>query len=221
MYIFLDESGDLGFDFANKKPSTHFIITLLVFNDHKVLSQLKIAIKHTLKRKLHIESKKLRTMCELKGTKTTFTVKKYFYKQLIKNSHKYDWGLHAIVLDKKQLLTCANTTPTAHHLYNILSHRVLEQIDFSNVDSKIHLVVDLCKASKERKIFNHFLQTNLETQLQLDVDLDIKHEMSNNNAGLQIVDLFCWGFFRKYTLADCDWYNVFKSQIIKEELYKF
>jgi len=30
MFIFLDESGDLGFDFENKSPSQKFVITLLV-----------------------------------------------------------------------------------------------------------------------------------------------------------------------------------------------
>jgi hypothetical protein len=222
MYIFLDESGDLGFDFANKQPSTHFIITLLVFKDHKILPQLKNVIKHTFKHKLNVRSKQLKAICELKGTKTTFATKKYFYEQLTKVLRACNWGLHTIVLNKKQLLAHFTVIPPAHHLYNILSHRVLKQLDFSSVNGKIHLVADLYKASKERKIFNHFLQTNLKAQLPLSADLDIKHEMSNNNAGLQVVDLFCWGIFRKYTSNNCDWYNLFKSQIIKEEeIYKF
>ncbi len=29
-YLYLDESGDLGFDFVNKKPSKFFTITILV-----------------------------------------------------------------------------------------------------------------------------------------------------------------------------------------------
>ena len=30
LHLFLDESGDLGFDFVNKKPSKFFTITILV-----------------------------------------------------------------------------------------------------------------------------------------------------------------------------------------------
>jgi len=30
MIIYLDESGDLGFDFENKQPSRYFVITVLV-----------------------------------------------------------------------------------------------------------------------------------------------------------------------------------------------
>ena len=34
MIIFLDESGDLGFDFSNPKTSRKFVITLLVCQSH-------------------------------------------------------------------------------------------------------------------------------------------------------------------------------------------
>ncbi len=28
LYLYLDESGDLGFDFVNKKPTKHFVISI-------------------------------------------------------------------------------------------------------------------------------------------------------------------------------------------------
>jgi len=31
-YLYMDESGDLGFDFVNKKPSKFFTITIVGFN---------------------------------------------------------------------------------------------------------------------------------------------------------------------------------------------
>jgi hypothetical protein len=56
---------------------------------------------------------------------------------------------------------------------------------------------------------------------QHDVTLNIEHETSHCNTGLQAVDLFCWGIFRKYALSDVKWYNVFQKQIIWEGEYKF
>lgn len=35
MHIYLDESGDLGFEFGDKNPSSHFIITLLVCDNQE------------------------------------------------------------------------------------------------------------------------------------------------------------------------------------------
>ena len=46
--------------------------------------------------------------------------------------------------------------------------------------------------------FNQHLANQLEALLPLAVPLNIYHERSHENAGLQAVDLFCWGVFRKY-----------------------
>lgn len=35
LMVYLDESGDLGFDFANKKSSRYFVIALLICLDHE------------------------------------------------------------------------------------------------------------------------------------------------------------------------------------------
>jgi len=34
-YIFMDESGDLGFDFKKKKTSRYFVVTFLMIDDPK------------------------------------------------------------------------------------------------------------------------------------------------------------------------------------------
>lgn len=44
MYLYLDESGDLGFDFVNKKPSGFFIITLLGISEAKTIKIINKAI---------------------------------------------------------------------------------------------------------------------------------------------------------------------------------
>jgi hypothetical protein len=42
MYIFLDESGDLGFDFTKRKTSKFFVMTLLVSeNLHSVTTLMR------------------------------------------------------------------------------------------------------------------------------------------------------------------------------------
>jgi len=109
--IYLDESGDLGFDFSKRKTSRKFVITLLVNYDRSTATQFKKAVRRTLKNKVN---------------------------------HK-----------------------------------------------------------KKRKI----------------VPLYITHELSQDNTGLQVVDLFCWGLFRKYESNDTKWYDVFKEAIGFEDEY--
>ena len=48
MFIFLDESGDLGFDFQNKKPSQKFVITLLICDNKAAVDSFKTAINRTV-----------------------------------------------------------------------------------------------------------------------------------------------------------------------------
>jgi len=56
-YLYLDESGDLGFDFINKKPSKFFTITILALSSYKSNRQLIKAVKTTIRRKLNPKSK--------------------------------------------------------------------------------------------------------------------------------------------------------------------
>lgn len=53
MIIYLDESGDLGFNFNGKKPSQKFVITILVCNGQHVSRVFRKAIRRTIKNKLN------------------------------------------------------------------------------------------------------------------------------------------------------------------------
>ncbi len=75
LHLFLDESGDLGFDFVNKKPSKFFTITILVLSSTDANRKLIKAIKKTLSRKLNLKNKN--KVHELKGSSTTMEIKKY------------------------------------------------------------------------------------------------------------------------------------------------
>lgn len=98
MYVFIDESGDLGTDFDNKKPSKFFVITLLVCSTNDALHTVKKAIQKTLQRKLNHRSKRQKP--EIKGTETTLEIKHYFYKKLIGIN---DIKIYAVILNKKRL----------------------------------------------------------------------------------------------------------------------
>lgn len=66
MYLYLDESGDLGFDFENKQPSRYFTITIVVVKDIAANQKLKKEVEIVLKRKLNPQSKQKRVIAELK-----------------------------------------------------------------------------------------------------------------------------------------------------------
>jgi hypothetical protein len=96
LYLYLDESGDLGFDFVNKKPSKYFVVTILVVKGHEANRRLINGVKKTLRRKLNPKNKRKRIVSELKGTKTTIEVKEYFYRQVREIQGHFPYFLYSI-----------------------------------------------------------------------------------------------------------------------------
>ena len=70
-YLYLDESGDLGFDFVNKKPSRFFTVTILLVKGVENNRALINGIKKTINRKLNPRKRKRRIVRELKGYGTS------------------------------------------------------------------------------------------------------------------------------------------------------
>lgn len=58
MFIYLDESGDLGFNFSKRKTTGKFVITLLVCNSEAARKEFTKAVRRTLKINL-IEKRKM------------------------------------------------------------------------------------------------------------------------------------------------------------------
>ena len=82
-YLYLDESGDLGFDLVNKKSSKFFTVCILLIKDSESKRKITKNVERTLHKKLNPKNKRNRIVQELKGTSTTIEVKKYFYKKII------------------------------------------------------------------------------------------------------------------------------------------
>ena len=214
MIIFLDESGDLGFDFAKPKTSRKFVITLLVCQNRDATDCLRKAVSRTLKNKLN-HKKGGRTVQELKGTESSLEVKQYFYRQL----RRAGWQLYTVVLNKVRVNEDLRRPDTKKKLYNFLARFILEKIDLNSAAPAVTLVTDRCKNREEIRDFNTYVANQLEALLPLNVPLNIYHERSHDNQGLQAVDLFCWGIFRKYEKGDTEWYEIYREAIAFETEY--
>ena len=208
-YLYLDESGDLGFDFVNKKPSRFFTISILAVSEIEKNRALINAVKHTLKRKLHSRD----FSKELKGSKTSLEVKKYFYAK----AAPLKFGIYAITLNKKKLYE--RLTKEKERVYNYVARLVLDQIPFEKAVTRVELIVDKSKAKPEIEDFNSYIERHLKGRLDPKVPLDIKHHLSHESFGLQAADLFCWGIFRKYERKDTEWFEIFKEKVRYNEVF--
>ncbi len=215
MFIYLDESGDLGFDFNKKKTTKKFVITLLVCNSDAVRKEFSKAVRRTLKNKLSRSKSKSRRVMELKGTNTTLKIKQYF----LRNVKSDDWAIYALALNKSRVQPQLRTKTGKKKLYNFLSRFLLEKLPLSSIEQNVEMVVDRSKNKEETRDFNQYLFNQVEALLPLNTAFDFSHPSSQESAELQAADLFCWGIFRKYERDDKAWYDMFSNKIRYETEY--
>jgi len=93
LYLYIDESGDLGFDFDNKRSSCYFTITILLIDGADNRARISKAITKTKKTKLN----KFKNT-ELKGSKQSLSVKKYFYSLI----HQVPFEIYSLTINKQK-----------------------------------------------------------------------------------------------------------------------
>lgn len=207
-YLYLDESGDLGFDFVNKKPSKFFTVTILAIkgeNNRKLTKAVKITLRRKFKSKKQAE--------ELKGSKCPLAIKKYFYRQ----TEDIKFALYGITLNKIRVYE--RLRKDKERVYNYMARLVLDQIPFNNADLRVEIIIDKSKTKKNIFEFNQYILRQIKSRFDPKVPLDIYHYDSKQNLGLQAVDIFCWGIFRKYEAGDFKWYNIFKGKVVYDKQY--
>lgn len=213
-YLYLDESGDLGFDFVNKKPSKFFTVTILAVSTQESNRKLLKAVKMTLRRKLNPSKHRKRMVVELKGTGTILEIKKYFYDKI----KDVKFGIYSITLNKKRVFE--KLTKEKSRVYNFVARQVLDHIPFEkNNGNRVQLILDKSMAKPEIEEFNSYIRRQLEGRLSPDVPLDIYHWLSHENYGLQVADLFCWGIFQKYEHNSTEWFEVYKDKIVFDQQF--
>ncbi|NQU38400.1 MAG: DUF3800 domain-containing protein [Lentisphaerae bacterium] len=212
-WLYLDESGDLGFDFVNAKPSEFFTVCILATSSRETNRQFRYAVKKTLKRKLNHKPKTKRMVEELKATHTSLAVKEYALGLL--EDHRF--GIYALTLNKKRLFS--RLAEDKERVYNYVSRLVIDQIPFEKASDGIHLTIDRSKGPRRIWEFNEYLSHQLEGRIDPSVSLVIEHVDSKCSAGVQFADLFAWGIFQKYEKSDSSWCQAFARRVVYDQQY--
>lgn len=215
MIIYLDESGDLGFDWSKAKTSRYFVISLLVCDGKHIQDGFRKAVTRTLKNKINHRKTKKRIVHELKGEETELKIKEYFQRHAPNDG----WRIYSVTLNKSRVNPDLQTKQGKKKLYNFLARFILEKVIFPESIPIVNLVVDRCKNTDEIKDFNQYVENQLQAILPLETRLYISHEASHENPGLQAVDMYCWGIARKDDRNDRDWYNLYRDKIAFETVY--
>ena len=198
MYVYLDESGDLGFGQGSSK---YFTIAFVVVRDpfHFIRCVKEVKIKYKIPRNV-----------ELKGNTTREVIKE----DLLSRLQKLNIEVHAITVRKKNVDRKLREDTNIFYNYVVgllLVERILTEPSGArvciNVDRR---VISITSGFK----FNDYLRykTWYEGQRQ-DIDLEINHRDSHKNYAIQGIDVICNSIFRKYNSNNYKLFNIIKGKM--------
>lgn len=197
MVIYIDETGDLGFNFLRQRTSRYFVVTGLVFPDCSDLARVTIKFE---------KFRKSLSSDEIKGKSTPFENKKTLY-HLIK---KYRWDVYSVIVDKKKIQLERGGSAFYDSLIAELVRKVLENVKHSN--KQMTVILDRCKTT-----LNEVRRLNMQLDQVIHRfpfrDVQIHHANSKREAGLQLVDLFSYGVYQKFECGKAEWYRVFQLRL--------
>jgi len=204
-YIFLDESGDLGF---KKNSSNWFIFTLVLTNDHRKIEKCVKKIHKNL-------SKKYKKVSELHAYHTQSAIK---IKLLTNIAEIKDIKILCIILNKKKVYI--DLQNQKNYLYNYTANVLLDRLHkkrIIDINEPIELYIDQKDTNKFiRENFEKYLKDNLVRKRNGKINIKIKP--SHTEKCLQAVDFISWAIFRKYEKNDYEYYEIIKNKIIEENL---
>jgi hypothetical protein len=198
MYIYLDESGDLGFGEGGTK---YFTIAFVVMENPVPFRRCvkRVKVKYQIPQ-----------VVELKGNTTREIIKE----ELLNRFAKLDIEVYAITVKKK------NVDPKLRKDTNILYNyvvglplvkRILEEPPNAsvvvNVDRRITAVTSGFN-------FNKYLRYKIWYEKERrDIDLNIHHLDSHQALTIQGIDIICNSIFRKYNSNNYKLFNIIQGKV--------
>jgi hypothetical protein len=223
-FIYCDESGESSF--SDKSIYEYFSICTLTIDDNK-----RTKIKNTIKRKtaelynlgwpkgIEIKASVLHGMKMNNNipqkTKDTITGDVFIEKILTSVKNACSPRIDYIVVRKDGLKDPSFRNAPYGIAYNFFAGQVLIPIFLEYKDC--FLTVD--KRNKEMHSQRHF-DGYIETKARgdafekgININLEIKHDESQTNYGLQAVDFFSWGIYRKVVKKDFRFFKIFNDLV--------
>lgn len=174
VFIFVDESGDLG-----KHGSKAFTIAFLSTESPIHIERI---IKRTRQRKL---KRKMKEIPELKANSSGEQIRTHVLGELGKCQY---CEINYITIDKQKVLP--HLYQVKNKLYNYICGILINEL--GSIPRKIDMLVDKKDSNKLiREDFNQYIQNKIKER-KINCVITIKHLPSYFHKGLQAVDFIAW-----------------------------
>lgn len=197
-YIYIDESGDLGFDFTKKGTSRYFVVAAIIVEDKDILEKI---IRKTF---ISLSQKDRRRHS---GTFHAFKEKEKTLRKILRLlKAESSIKIAFICLEKKD----KDSEKSKYEIYN---ESVLRLVRNAFYDSSLEITLFSSQRETNKYInkqFKSFLSRGLGKKSR------VKIINPSDEKGLQLVDIISWSIFRKYEFGDDFYYKLFEDKIIKK-----
>ncbi len=204
MYIYLDESVDLGFDFSGGS-TTCFTIAFAILEKPDLLKRCVKKVKMKYRIPINVE---------LKGSITNPQIKL----DLLERISKLPIEIHSITVKKENVAQKLRTDTNI--LYNyMVGLSLAEKILQSQSNFKIIVVVDKRITSITSGFnFNEYLRYKIWFEgKREDIDLHINQVDSHSSYGIQSIDIITNSIFKKHESNVGQFYDVISGKIRDEK----
>jgi len=206
-YIFLDESGDLGFDFSKKKTSRFFVITCLFVAEKGPIEKITKTIFSNFS-KTEIRNHH--------GVLHSYKEKPQTRRKLLRYVSEKDISVITIYLNKKKVYT--RLQDEKHLLYNYVANILLDRIYKGKLIPATQKVTLIASRRETNKFLNKNFCTYIRNQLSLNhhITIEVLIRSPHQEKSLQIVDCICWAIFRKHEHGDDSYFTIIKKKVVEE-----
>ena len=197
IYIYLDESGDLGFDFAKAATSRYFVISAIAISDQKITDKIvkKTYVKLTKKMRVKRGGVPLHANHESEAIEA----------RLLKLFAGSDAKSFTLLLDKAKFPWLA--AQNSHELYTGLCAELLLQMNLPN-----ECEIFLSRFESRREINEKRMRTLRELLAKNGVNAQISTRIHHLMSGLIVVDFVAHAAYLKYELAQDALYEIFAKK---------
>ncbi len=195
MYIYLDESGDLGF---SRDSSEHYVIAVLATRDP---IQIERGLKKYRKKMIASKKKEYRKIGEFKFNKAPDRVKVDIL-NIISSKDVYLGYVH---VEKKRVYE--KLRDKKKELYAYFTKKLLDVFLFELEDDRIDLIVDRQFGKKHRENFDLYIDWNVRSLVSGIKDINIEHRSSQREPCLQAVDFVCGAVYKRYGMDEIKYFK--------------
>ncbi len=205
-YIFMDESGDLGFDLTKSKTIKYFIATLL-------LCASKSSVERVAKKVLSAEARDTK---QHPGVLHAVHSKPRTRLKLLNKLAQQDVSILTIYLNKQKVHTKLQDEKQV--LYNFVTNILLDRLMTQKLIPTNEPIILVASRRETNKYFNDNFKSYLANQVKANHQLQLQMEIKTpyQEKGLQVVDFASWAIFRNREHGDDTYYNLIKGKIVEE-----